>query len=130
MKKKIFGGLVIVTLVVITVFMTNQRMEGYEKLSLLSLANIEALSNDENDDKDKDKKYCDQKKESRNSTMYGSSCYSSDKYSTNRLTIIEYSCDEGGSDKCKTGTTYTGNSCNYSYGSTPSESGLTPSSGC
>ena len=47
MKKKIFGGLFILAIVAVAAFNINLNMDSNEELSLLNLANVEALADTE-----------------------------------------------------------------------------------
>lgn len=84
-------------LTTIALFNVSLKSSANKNLSLLSLENIEALSNDEQD-KDKDKKYCKQESKNEKDSFYGKPCGSNDRYKTNYAYVTQFSCEEGGTN--------------------------------
>lgn len=60
MKKKIFGGLIVLAIAAVAAFNVNLNSEDSEdsEFSLLSLANVEALAGDESGNGNKTKLWC------------------------------------------------------------------------
>lgn len=108
MKKKFFGGLFILAIATVAVFNVNMHVSS-DRLSLLNLANVEALASEDGDENIR-KGLCDTKYEMKE-TDYPF-CAPYDLYRSGKVTTESWSCQDGHYSHCKEAYYATGNDCN------------------